>query len=204
MQCGDSRVRMLERPLVVPLTAVLAMAAAAFSAAELTVRRSGEEIRIIAPRMRLLEGRTLDRLHNGMVVRFEFQLSVLGEGKRSVLKRTSTRFVMSYDLWEEKFSVVRVTGTPRSVSHLSATNAETWCVDQLSLEVSDFAPQQAISLRLDVRAEDLERRSRDGADSSLSLSDLVDIFSRTGRTAQQRWTFESGPFRPGDLKAGTG
>jgi hypothetical protein len=111
---------------------------------------------------------------------------------------------MSYDLWEEKFSVARVTGPPRSVSHVSAINAETWCVDQLSLEVSDFAPQQAISLRLDVRAEDLERRSREGNDSGLSLSDLVEIFSRTGRTAQQRWTFESGPFRPGDLKAGTG
>jgi hypothetical protein len=133
MQCRHSRARTLERPFVASLAAVLAIAAAAFSAAELTVRRSGEEIRIIAPRMRLLEGRTLDRLQNGMAVGFEFQLSVLGDGKRSVLKRTSTRFVMSYDLWEEKFSVTRVTGPSRSVSHLSASNAETWCVDQLSL-----------------------------------------------------------------------
>jgi hypothetical protein len=196
--------RMLRRPYVALLAAVLAIAAAAFSAAELTVRRSGEEIRIIAPRMRILEGRTLDRLQNGIAVGFDFQIFVLGEGKRSVLKRTSTRFVMSYDLWEEKFSVTRVTGPPRSISHLSANNAESWCVDQLSLQASDFAPQQAISLRLDVRAEDLERRSRDGTDSGLSLTDLVEIFSRTGRTSQQKWTFESGPFRPADLKAGAG
>jgi hypothetical protein len=38
----------------------------------------------------------------------------------------------------------------------------------------------------------------------LSLTDLVDIFSRTGRTSQQKWSFESSPFRLADLKAGTG
>jgi hypothetical protein len=203
MQCASSRVRMLLRPLVAPLTAVLAILAA-FSAAELTVHLAGEEIRIIAPRMRIIEGRTLDRLQNGMAVGFDFQISVFGEGKRSTLKRTSTRFVISYDLWEEKFSVKRVTSPTRSVSHLSAANAEAWCVDQLSLQASDFAPQQPISLRLDVRAEDPERRARDATDSGLSLTDLVEIFGRTGRTSQQKWTFESGPFRPADLKAGTG
>jgi hypothetical protein len=204
MHCRHDRVRMPERSLLAPLAAILVMTAAAFSAAELTVRRSGEEIRIIAPRMRLLEGRTLDRLQDGMSVRFEFQLTVLADGKRSVLKRTSERFVMSYDLWEEKFAVTRVTGPPRSVSHLSAMGAEAWCVDQLSLTASDFPPQQPISLRLDVRAEDLERRSRENTESGLSLTDLVDIFSRTGRTSQPKWSFESSPFRLADLKAGTG
>jgi hypothetical protein len=194
----------ISRHVPVPLLAgVVCLAVILFAAAELTVRRTGDEIRVIAPRMRLLEGRTLERLHNGMAVGFEFQLSLLGDGKRSVLRRSTTRFVVSYDLWEEKFSVARVTGPTRSASHLSAEAAETWCVDQLALPFADLPPQNPVSLRLEVRAEDAERRARDN-ETGLSLTDLIDVFSRTGRTAQQRWNLESNSFRPADLKAGSG
>jgi hypothetical protein len=82
--------------------------------------------------------------------------------------------------------------------------AEAWCVDQLSVPASDLPPNEPVSLRLDVRTEDLERRSRENTESGLSLTDLVDILSRTGRISQPKWTFESTPFRPADLKAGTG
>lgn len=183
--------------------AAIPIAVVLFSAAELTVRRSADQIRIVAPRMRLLEGRTLERLQNGMAVSFEFQMFVLGEGKRSVLRRSSTRFIMSYDLWEEKFSVNRVTSPRRSVSQLSARDAESWCVDQLSLAATDLTAQRTISLRLEVRAEGAERPERD-PETGLSLNDLIEAFSRTGQPPQQKWTFESGPFRVADLKAGSG
>lgn len=204
MEAGSIPARISRRATAPFLTAVVCLAALLFAATELTVRRAGDEIRVVAPRMRLLEGRTLERLHNGMAVGFEFQLSLLGDSKRSVLRRTTTRFVMSYDLWEEKFSVARVTGPTRSASHLSADAAESWCVDQLALPYTDLPGQSPVSLRLEVRAEDAERRGAGNGESGLSLTDLIDVFSRTGRSTQQRWNFESNSFRPADLKAGSG
>ena len=97
----------------------------------------------------------------------------------------------------------RVTSPPRSVSQLSARDAENWCVNQISLAAADLNAQRTISLRLDIRADNVERSERD-PEAGLSLNDLIEIFSRTARPSQQRWTFESGPFRVADLKAGSG
>ena len=41
------------------------------------------------------------------------------------------RFTVSYDVWEEKFSVVRVSDFRRSLMLLSASSAESWCLDNI-------------------------------------------------------------------------
>ena len=65
------------------------------------------------------------------------------------------RFVVSYALWEEKFSVTQLASTPgvapRTVEGLSATAAETWCFDNLTMSTLGLAPNQYYWLRLELR-----------------------------------------------------
>ena len=153
--------------------------------------------------MRILEGRALERLHNGSSVPYDFQLQALAENKRTVLRRTASRFVFSYDLWEEKFAVTRVSEERRSASHLSAGAAETWALDHIMFRTSDLPRVATVWLKLEVRADDAERDPL-ATDSGISLADLIEVFSRTARPTQQKWTFESGPVRLDGKGAGPG
>ena len=80
------------------------------------------------------------------------------------------RFVVSYALWEEKFSVTQLASTPgvapRTVEGLSATAAEAWCFDNLTMSTLGLAPNQYYWLRLELRTG----TARDFADETRSES----------------------------------
>ena len=69
---------------------------------------SAGEIRVTAPSLHFLTGKSLSRLHDGAAVPFDFQLIITAGSKNNVVARSLERFTVSYDVWEEKFSVVRV------------------------------------------------------------------------------------------------
>lgn len=168
---------------------------------DLVPRRSGDHLRVIAPRLHFLTGKSLQRLHDGAIVPFDFQLSIAAGAKSNVVERTFERFTVSYDVWEEKFSVVRPRDFRKSASNLSANAAESWCLENLLARASTLWGNRELWARLEVRsAEPKEPSSFPYADPGISITTLIGIFSRPPRPAQDHWAFESAAFRLADLK----
>ncbi len=132
---------------------------------------------------------------------FISQLSLSLDGNRSILRRLPERFVLSYDLWEEKFSVTRLGGSPRTAARLSAQGAEAWCLESLAISTSGIAPDKPFWVRLDLRAVDPRDQESVVGDSGISLTRLIETFSRPARAQQPHWTLERGPLRLADLKS---
>lgn len=184
---------------------ILASGALAFClslwAQELLLRTTGDHISISAPKLHFLTGKPLQRLRDGNSVTYDFQLSILGETQDTVLRRNFERFVFSYDLWEERFSVTRMRSTRSHASHMTAEAAESWCVENMSFSPSGIQPDRPIYLRLEVRAQDQKEVAPLLNEPGMSLSSLVEIFSRASKGRQpQYWKAEAGPVRLADLR----
>ncbi len=131
-----------------------------------------------------------------MSVPFDFQLSLF-DGTRDVpFRRTVDRFVVSYDLWEESFKVARIRGAGRT--GLSASGVERWCLDNLAVSTAGLTPGTRLWVRLEIRAQDSPEGVSGGNDPGISLTSLIDLFSRPARNPQH-WTLESTAFRLEDL-----
>lgn len=169
-------------------------------AESLDVRLKDDSIRVSAPQLRFVTGKPLERLQNGAPVPYAIQLSVSTDRWASVLQRDIERFVLSYDLWGEKFSVARMGHPRKSASNLTARQAEAWCVDELSLAPGGIAQQQPFWVRLEVRAENPAEQAELDGQESVSLTRLIELFSRRSRGDQTRWTADAGPLRLADLR----
>jgi hypothetical protein len=177
------------------LLAALAAPLRGLASAELSPFATPEGIRVKAPGLRFLTGRPLDRLRDGAAVIFDFQLSLWTDANAALFRRTLERFVISYDLWEEKFAVTRFAPNRTTVSHLSAGGAESACVDSLVVPSSGLAADRPFWVRLELRVEDMKDGSEVLASQGISLNALVELFGRTARAQQPRWTLQSGPHR---------
>lgn len=194
---------MLRLVLLVAMV-LLRVAAGDLRGQDLQISWNGREIRIAAPQFHFLAGRALERLRNGSAVAFDFQLSLLaGE---LPFQRTAERFLVSYDLWEERFAVVRMAREQRpmkSVSHLTQPATEAWCLENLILATDKLDPDRWVTVQLDVRAEDVAESRPLATQSGISLAALIEIFSRTSHPAQSKWTLRRGPIRIADYRKGS-
>lgn len=187
--------RRLAAACAVLLGAVLT---AAIWAQGLHVTQSADQVRISAPDLHFLTGKPLERLRNGNSVAFDIQLTALGDGKTSVLQRAFERFVISYDLWEQTYSVSRMRSTRASAAHLNSTQTEAWCLDNMTLSAATLPKDTPLWFRLEVRGQ--EKRPNDRTfedDSGVSLAALIDMFSRASRGGRtpDYWRLETGPTR---------
>ncbi len=166
----------------------------------LMVEREGATLRVSAPHLRLLEGKPLEQLHNGASVTYVFELTVTPEQENDPAVRLKGQFVFSYDLWEEKFTVVQNDPPGRSASQMTAAAAVDWCLDSMRVSTQSLSRERAFGIKLecwtagDASVDD----SQNG--SSLTLAGLVDVFSRRSRNPPPRWIAVAGPLRLGDLK----
>ncbi len=176
----------------------LGLLAMTVSSQGLLPRHIGGEIHITAPSLHFLTGKALSRLHDGAAVPFDFQLIIASGSKNNVVARALERFTVSYDVWEEKFSVVRVSDFHRSGMHLSASSAESWCLDNIVIPSSKLPPGQQLWARLEIRS--VETKEPLAAAAGINLATLIEIFSRPSRPEQDRWSVESAPFQLADLK----
>jgi hypothetical protein len=147
----------------------------------LKVLYDGDNLRVAAPTLHFLTGKPLERLKYGDVVAYVLQLELLNESRTAVIRPQKGRFVVSYALWEEKFSVTQIESTPgvgpRTVEGLSATAAEAWCFDNLAISTLGLSPNQYYWLRLGLRTG----TARDFADESkigISIHDLIEFLGR--------------------------
>lgn len=162
-------------------------------------RQLSGEIHVTAPSVHFLTGKSLSRLHDGAAVPFDFQLTIASGSKNNVVARSLERFTVSYDVWQEKFSVVRVSDFRRSGMRLSAASAESWCLDNIVIRASALPTGQPLFARLEIRT--VETREPLDASSGINLATLIEIFSRPTRPQQDRWSVDSAPFQLSDLRA---
>jgi hypothetical protein len=165
-----------------------------------TVNVADGALRVHAPAtgIGIIKGETLNRLKNGRSVRFDLELSVLPRSGGSPAVQSRQTFVLSYDLWEERFAVTQSGSPPRSVSHLSQSDAEAWCIQRVTVQTAGLGPlgrDLPIWIRLEYRVHDDERPSTADPDAGYSLRGLIERLSR--RTAADALTglIEAGPFR---------
>jgi hypothetical protein len=183
---------------VLALFLSLELVAMTVSSTGLLPHHAAGEIHVSAPTLHFLTGKSLSRLHDGAAVPFDFQLIIASGSKNNVVAKSLERFTVSYDLWEEKFSVVRVRDFRRSGMRLSASSAESWCLDNIVIPASALPAGQQLWARLEIRNAESKEPLADN--SGINLATLIEIFSRPSRPQQDRWSVESAPFQLADLK----
>ena len=181
--------------LVLVMAVTLASLDARLGSQSMTVTTRGGEVGVQAPGFRFIAGQPLARLKNGLAVRVELQMRVLaGPGAGTAASEIRQIFVLSYDLWEERFAATVSGAGSRSMSHLTAAAAEAWCIEQLTVPVSGLGSlrTQLFWIRLESKIIDGESDGRDS--EGLTLRGIIDTLSRRQASETSRST-EGGPFR---------
>ena len=187
------------------IAAFLSGLAVAMAAEELILSTQDSRLEFAAPRLHFLVGKPLERLRNASEVPFDFKITLWSGSRSHVLRDSSSRFVVSYDLWEEKFSVTNLVTPRRTARHLTNTAAEAWCLKEMSMDLTGVNPTEPLWARLEVRAEDPKETGLPFGrgsitDSGISLTPLIDIFSRPAATTQPHWQVEMGPVTLDELR----
>ena len=170
------------------------------SSEDLFVRRVADQVHVIAPRLHFLTGKSLQRLHDGATVPFDFQLSIAAGLKNNFVERAVERFTVSYDVWEEKFRVVRLRDFRKSAVGLSANAAEAWCVENIFVRAANLPADRELWAHLDIRAAEPKEPASSADDPAISIPALIQLLSRPPRPQQDHWALESASFRLSDLK----
>jgi hypothetical protein len=160
----------------------------------LNVTFDGDNLHIAAPDLHFLSGKAFDRLKNADTVSFLSQITVLADERGTLFRPpTRERVIVSYDLWEERFSVTIPGSARRSQSHLMAPKAEAWVIESLAVSALGLAPDRPFWLRFDLQAVTQRELTRVMGDSGLSLNGLIDFLSRKPGSNDLRWSRSAGP-----------
>ncbi len=178
------------------MLALLVAAPLPLAAQSITVRAAGDLLHVRAAALSFIEGRMLERLQDGRAVRIDFELTVLESADGPVVATAQHAFNVSFDLWEERFAVSRVGTPPRAISHLRARDAETWCLDNVTLPIAAlgrFGRDAPFWVRIAYRVQDPAAPT--AGESSLTLWTLIDVLSRRADDPQSGRSAAGGPFR---------
>jgi hypothetical protein len=165
--------------------------------APVTVERDGDLLRLRAPKLDLLSGAPLQRLHDGRSVTYVVTASIRIHGGARVHGLT-LEVIVSYDLWEERFSVVQRDDPKVGALHLTAAAAEAWCVDLLAMPVRAAPADRPFVVKLECSLREENAPAAD-TPSATTLTGLIDFFSRKERSAPPRWEASSLPLRLAEL-----
>jgi hypothetical protein len=179
----------------------LALGVSRLRAAELLkLSFDGDNLRVgVTPQLHFLTGKPLERLKDAATVTFISQLTLFSDAQGTVFKRAAERLVVSYDLWEEKFSVTIPGRGQRKPFTGGAAQVEEWALDNLAISALGMAPERPFWLRFDLQAADRRELASVVGDSGLSLSGLIDLFSRKPGSGEFSVSAKFGPFRLIDL-----
>lgn len=167
----------------------------------LTAEHHGDHLRVRTVQMRFMEGEALERLHNGSTVAYVLSLSVTEGQNAKPAFLLEERFLVSYDLWEEKYSVVQDGPGGRASSRLTSAMAEAWCLENMPIPLQAVPERQSFVIRLECSIEEHENGNNGKRNSGLTLAGLIDVFSRKRKTEPPKWEAVSGFLRLDDLKS---
>ena len=178
---------------------VVASATVRPSGQSVTVHVEGDALHVRAPAagFRVIEGAALERLRDGRAVRVDVELAALdGPGAEPVAERRQS-CNLSYDLWEERFAVSLIGGPQRSISHLTAREAEAWCLEQLAVPLTALGRlgrDTPLWIRLAYRVQDPDPAADPDDGGRFSLRTLIDLLSRRDQDDAIGDSAEAGPF----------
>jgi hypothetical protein len=163
----------------------------------LTVRQVADALHVQARGLSFLEGPVLTRLKEGRSVRIDFEMTVMAKPDGPIVKQAMQSFTLSFDLWEERFAVSRVGSPPKSISHLRPRDAENWCLDHLTLPVSQLGVGRDTPfwIRLAYRVHDVAPATSDAPGERYTLRGLIDRLSRRREESDLARSVDAGPFR---------
>jgi hypothetical protein len=184
--------------------AFLCGVATAMFAEELRMRTQGNRIEFTVPRTHFISGRLLARLKNAEPIALDVQVRLASGVSTNVVRQNTARFAISYDLWEERFSVTQLAPVRKTASHMQASDAEAWCVQQMAItDLAGVSTTQPLWAHMEIRA-DAERETRlfGISDAGISLTGLVEIFARPAKASQPHWSLDAGPVTLDQLRRG--
>jgi hypothetical protein len=160
-----------------------------------------------APHMHFLTGKPLERLQHGVQVPFDFKVSLYSGTRSHLFSQLAERFLVSYDVWGETFSVVKTQSPRNIVTHLDAVEAEAWCLKQMPLNPLGISDTEALWARVEVRVpppQGVNPFGRDSiSESGINLTGLIELFSRPPASAQPHWILDAGPLTLEEVKRGS-
>ena len=142
------------------IVAFLSGLALAMLAEDLILDSHDNRLEFSAPRVHFLSGKPLERLRNAAEVPFDFKITLWAGDHTHVARSAVDQFVVSYDLWQENFSVIKTQSPRRTGSHFTAAAAEAWCMEQMTMDVTGLSGSEPLWARLEIRAEDPVTRWR--------------------------------------------
>ena len=187
----------MRRATLVAIT-LLAWPALRLTAQSVTVTRAGDAVVVRAPGFGFIKGETLVRLKDGRSVRVDLDLAVLPRPGEPAAAQARQTFVLSYDLWEERFAVTQVGPPSRSIAYLTSAGAEAWCLEQLTVPVSALGRlgrDLPFWLRLDYRVLDVDSAPPADGSGDFTLRGMIDALSRRRKAEAASHSIEAGPFR---------
>jgi hypothetical protein len=182
----------------VAIAAALVWPVARLAAQSVTVSVAGEALHVHAPGFAFIKGEPLARLKDGRTVRVDLELFVLPEPGAAAVAQSRQTFVLSYDLWEERFAVTHVAAPSQSISHVTSAAAESWCLNRLSVPLNSLGRlgrDVPFWVRLQYRIQSIDAPPAADAADSFTLRALIDALSRRRRGGDLMQSQVGGPFR---------
>jgi hypothetical protein len=180
--------------------ALIVFAATSLGAQAVTVSRVADAVVVRAPTFSFIKGEPLVRLKDGRSVRVDLDLAVLPRPGDRPAARSRQTFVLSYDLWEERFAVTLVGTASKSAAYLTSAAAEAWCLEQVTVPVAALGRlgrDQPFWIRLEYRILNDDPPKAADDDGGFNLRVLIDALSARRQAAGLTHAVEAGPFRLG-------
>lgn len=170
----------------------------AVCADSLSARLRGDQIFTVPPKLDLMRPAIFARLKNGGTVTYDFHVALWAGNRQTVRRRAFERFIVSYDLWSEKFAITGLRKPRAGITGVDAGAIASWCASRVAVPASGIEPGEPVWLKLEIRAAD-PKKDPALLDEGLNLINLVEILSRPSRGEQQRWSVESAELRLSEL-----
>jgi len=199
------RTRIPVAAAVILLCAGVSSVTAGGAADSLSVYLDGDYLRVNLPHIDFLKGKPLERLKDGATVVFSGHLK-LSTSPNALLPvaQSVASFAVSYDIWEERFSVTKLTQSKEARhtwSHLSAQAAEAICLDNLVIDRGQVPADRDFFVQLELRPDDAKDELGIIGNPGIDVTRfLIEMFGKPPRRPQERMLYSSGPFRVSDLK----
>jgi hypothetical protein len=188
----------LTRPLVLVAILVVLWTGIGTVAQAVTVSRTDSVLNVQAPGFSFIKGEPLTRLKDGRSIRVDLEMAVLPRPAASGVARSRQTFVLSYDLWEERFAVTLVGTSAKTAAYLSSSAAETWCFEQLSVPMAalgSLARDSQFWIRLEYRILDSDPQASAEDGTGYTLQSLIEMLSRRRKINEWTHAIEAGPFK---------
>jgi hypothetical protein len=182
------------------LAALLLPLCAAQPSKTFSVTYDGDNLHPVIPNLHFITGKALDQLRDARTVVFVSRLSLFSIDRGVAVSEAPERFAVSYDIWEEKFKVTILGLNPRTKAGMTAAQAETWCLDNITIKATGLPPDRPFFLRFELRSAGDGELSRVISDPGISLRAFMELLSKKAGPDDQHWgPFESGRMRLSDL-----